>query len=241
MSATQTDDTYIYIGEELQLFSHARNWKAYFRSQILPYFRGDLLEVGGGVGTTAEVLADPCVKRWVSLEPDPRLLKEMQQRFEKKPLPVPCEPRLGTIENLGPEEKFDTIIYIDVLEHIEDDAAELARAGERLKPGGAIVILAPAHQSLYSPFDKAIGHFRRYNRARYREITPPTLKLERSWYLDSVGLLASTGNKLLLKSGMPTLGQIKFWDGCLVRASTFVDPLLGRNLGKTVIGVWRLK
>jgi 2-polyprenyl-3-methyl-5-hydroxy-6-metoxy-1,4-benzoquinol methylase len=77
-----------------------------------------------------------------------------------------CEPRYGSTETLGPEERFDTALYIDVLEHIRDDQTEVARVGRHLTPGGHLVVLAPAHQALYTLFDAAIGHFRRYGMAR---------------------------------------------------------------------------
>ena len=70
---------------------------------------------------------------------------------------------MRTIESITDAAPFDTILYVDVLEHIADDAAELARARRLLTPEGNLVVLAPAHQSLFSPFDAAVGHYRRYD------------------------------------------------------------------------------
>jgi hypothetical protein len=86
-----------------------------------------------------------------------------------------------------------------VLEHIEDDKSEPARAIRLLRPGGRLIVLVPAHEALYSRFDKAIGHYRRYDRESLRSCSPPSSRLEKMEYRDCVGLIASTVNKFLLK------------------------------------------
>ena len=75
-----------------------------------------------------------------------------------------CEIVAGTLSDLGPDQQFDGIFYMDVLEHIEADGAELARAAGHLKPNGVLAILSPALPWLFTPFDKAIGHYRRYTK-----------------------------------------------------------------------------
>jgi 2-polyprenyl-3-methyl-5-hydroxy-6-metoxy-1,4-benzoquinol methylase len=82
---------------------------------------------------------------------------------------------IAALESTGP---FDTIIYLDVLEHIADDRAELACAARLLSPQGCVIVLSPAHQFLFSPFDQAVGHYRRYSRATLRDLTPPDCVLQ---------------------------------------------------------------
>src|SRR5262249_19659327 len=134
--------------------------------------------------------------------------------------------------------RFDAILYIDVLEHIEDDRGELARAAERLNAGGALIVLSPAHPFLYTPFDAEIGHFRRYTRASLRAAAPDSLRIGKLKYLDSAGMLASAGNRVLLKASMPTEKQILTWDRMLVPVSRVIDPLLMGRVGKSVLGIW---
>ncbi len=99
-------------------------------------------------------------------------------------------------------------------------------------------MLAPAHNYLFSEFDRAIGHFRRYNRRLIELISPRDLKLRELFYLDSVGMLLSLGNRLLLRSSRPTLRQLAFWERCILPCSRVIDPLTFHQLGKTVIVVW---
>jgi 2-polyprenyl-3-methyl-5-hydroxy-6-metoxy-1,4-benzoquinol methylase len=144
----------------------------------------------------------------------------------------------GTLADLPPGQSFDTLLYIDVLEHIERDAAEMIRARDRLNDGGHLIVLAPAHPFLYTPFDAAVGHFRRYTRSSLRAAAPGGLRERSMRYLDAAGLLASAANRLLLGQAMPTLHQILFWDRFLIPVSRVADRLLGGSLGKSVLGVW---
>jgi SAM-dependent methyltransferase len=232
---------FTYVGSELDLFSAAKNWKSYFRDQLKPYLGTDVLEVGAGLGGTTKVLCRGSEQRWVCLEPDAALVSRLDQEIASGALPRVCESRLGTLEKFDDSETFDTILYMDVLEHIEDDRGEVARAAEHLRPGGYVIALSPAHQWLFTPFDQAIGHCRRYTKATFGALKTDDLETTRLVYLDSIGFFASLANKLILKSAMPKPSQIAFWDNVLVRMSRVVDPVLGFSAGKSVLAVWRKK
>ncbi len=227
---------YSYPGAELEIFGKALRWKSYFRSHLASYLVGDVLEVGAGIGANTRLFTDAGFEHWVCLEPD-------RQLYESLATAVPSTTRreliLGDLGALNAGRKFDAIVYLDVLEHIEDDRAEMKRAAGHLKRNGVLIILAPAHQWLYAPFDEAIGHYRRYSKASLAAATPVELKQEKLLYLDSVGLLASLASRLLLKSRMPSDAQIQFWDRCLVPCSRQLDRPLGYRVGKSVLGVWR--
>lgn len=221
-----------YVGCELDLFAKAVNWKRYWRSCIEPYVGGDVLEVGAGIGANTRILSDLPHRSWTCLEPDRTLVSRIEMG------PGYCA-RLGTTCQLTPSDRFDSILYVDVLEHIEDDRAELDRAAAHLNPGGHVVVLAPAHQFLYTPFDRAVGHFRRYSRSMLRAAAPPRLHEVKVVYMDSVGMLASAANRFLLGQSMPNENQILTWDRLMVPLSRGLDPLLLNRVGKSVIGVWR--
>jgi SAM-dependent methyltransferase len=223
-----------YPGTELDVFAEASNWKAYWATRIRRWVRGDVLEAGAGIGANTAMLQNADVRSWICLEPDARLAATAAAALAEIPR---CSVRQGAIASLG-DERFDTILYIDVLEHIADDCGELAAASRLLRPGGHIVVLAPAHQFLFSEFDRAIGHYRRYNRESLRACSPPGCALAAIFYLDSVGILPSLGNRTLLRSGSPTAMQIEIWDKFMVPVSRVLDPLLGYRFGKTICGVW---
>jgi SAM-dependent methyltransferase len=231
--------SFVYVGTELDLFATAKRWKAYVRRQVRPYLGRQVLEVGAGHGGTTRELCGDGPGRWVCLEPDRSLADRLIVSIAAGELPDCCEARIGTLADLDESDRFDTILYMDVLEHIADDRAELSHAADQLQEGGHLIVLSPAHPWLFTPFDEAIGHYRRYTRRTLRAAGPEELALTRLDYLDSIGMLASLGNRFVLKSSMPSPGQIAVWDRMMVPLSRLADPLLGYSLGKSVLAVWK--
>ncbi|MFI5347951.1 MAG: class I SAM-dependent methyltransferase [Elusimicrobiota bacterium] len=227
-----------YAGRELELFEGARNWKRYWSSEIRPFLGGDILEVGAGLGANTEFIKSTEASAWMCLEPDPELASRMRGRFSGRALLAECRVEVGTTEALSPGRRFDGIVYVDTLEHIEEDRGELERAARLLRAGGRIVVLAPAHQWLYSPFDRAVGHFRRYDRLSLAELMPSGGRLLRLDYLDSAGLLASAGNRVFLQRSAPSRKQVFFWDRFLVPSLRLLDRLTFHMIGKSILGVW---
>ena len=229
-----------YPGEELDLFAHARRWKAYWSAQVQPYLGANVLEVGAGIGTNTALLAGGAAGRWVCLEPDPVLAARIAAGAPDWGPARAIEVITGTVDDLPAAARFDTVLYIDVLEHIEADAAELAAVSEHLLPGGALIVLAPAHPGLFSNFDRAVGHYRRYTRASLAGAGPANATLVRLDYLDSAGVLASLANRAILGQRTPSARQIQLWDRVLVPISRRLDPLLGGRVGKSILAVWRI-
>lgn len=235
----QAVSEYRYEGTELVLAAAAVRWKTYWSRQIRPYISGDVLEVGAGIGSNTRFLRKFASGRWVCLEPDPDQAGQLRRKLKEAPGTCACEVICGMLEDLPEFSRFDTIVYIDVLEHIENDAGELKLAEQRLHPGGRVVVLSPAYQFLYTVFDAAIGHFRRYSRSALRDLTPAGLELEALFNLDSCGIAASAMNKLLLRQALPTESQLLMWDKWIVPASRLLDPLVLHSIGKSVVSVWR--
>jgi SAM-dependent methyltransferase len=227
-----------YEGTELALFAHAINWKAYWARKISPFVKGRVLEVGAGIGSNAITIGNPRGAQWTLLEPDPGQCDEIRTKIHDGQLPVDTEVHCGILRDLPVTPTFDTIIYIDVLEHIEDDRSELAEAALRLRPGGHLIVLSPAHQFLFSPFDAAIGHYRRYSRQELLQVANASVRPVKSFYLDSLGMLLSLVNRLVVRQSMPSVSTIKTWDSLIVPMSRLTDPLLGFSVGRSVIAVW---
>ena len=227
-----------YPGMELEIFAEAVRWKACFGDFLKPYLGKRVLEVGAGLGATTAVLCSGSEEEWWCLEPDAALLAQVETKIQRGDLPACCRPVRGVLADLPPLPRFDTILYIDVLEHIEDDRAELEAAAMRLQPRGHLIVLAPAFPALYSPFDCAIGHYRRYTRATLRALTPAQTLLLQLRYLDSSGFFLSFANRYLLRQALPTRQQILFWDRFLIPLTRLTDRLTGYAFGRSIVAVW---
>jgi hypothetical protein len=235
-SVTQSE--YEYIGEELDLFALAVNWKQYFRSQLADVIRGDVLEVGAGIGETTRHLCDGRQRSWLCLEPDAQLAARLESNIAHGGLTPKPRAQVGTLSDVDPTLRFDAILYIDVLEHIEHDADELTRAAALLGRGGCIVVLSPAFGFLYSEFDRALGHFRRYTKRSLASAFPTSLERKRLRYLDGVGFLASLANRLLLHQSIPSRQQIELWDRRMIPLSRHIDRVVQYFFGRSVLAVY---
>jgi SAM-dependent methyltransferase len=236
----QQKPSYKYLGEELDVFALAENWKHYWQYKIKKYLGPTVLEVGAGIGGTTRALYTSEYQRWVALEPDGLMLDNLKAQQNTGKFPMQVELKHGTLDLLPENDLYHSIIYIDVLEHIEADRAELEKAARHLRAGGYLIVLSPAYQFLFTEFDAAIGHYRRYRAKQLHALTPHSLRIEKSFYLDSVGMMTSLLNKFILHSSKPTASQIKLWDRMIVPVSRwFVDPLVGYRMGRSVICVWQ--
>ena len=162
----------------------------------------------------------------------------MVDKLEQGCLPDLCTIRQGIIKDLAEEtQKFDSVLYIDVLEHIEKDLEELKIAAGLLKPGGYLIVLCPAFPYVYSAFDKQLGHYRRYTRKSLKIVMPDGFSFHVDQYLDSVGLGGSLINKWFLQQDTPSLKQVLFWDRWLIPCSRLIDWAAKPWFGKSVVVV----
>ncbi|OMP31167.1 bifunctional 2-polyprenyl-6-hydroxyphenol methylase/3-demethylubiquinol 3-O-methyltransferase UbiG [Mangrovimonas sp. DI 80] len=231
-----------YIGNELELFALANNWKGYWMKKIQPFLGESVLEVGAGIGSNTRLFLDQNqgVTSWVCLEPDINLANKIPKEIPNHYLPK-LQIYADYLRCFKSQEKFDSILYIDVIEHVENDSSEIQLAKNFLKPDGYLIILVPALNYLFSDFDRAIGHFRRYNKNEIEKVVGENLETIKLEYLDSVGVLASLLNKFILKQKYPSEKQIVFWDSTIIPISELVDPGIGRVIGKSLLGIWKLK
>jgi SAM-dependent methyltransferase len=228
-----------YIGDELSIFQDAVNWKNYWLNTIIEFISGDVLEVGAGIGVNTKLILEnqPNITSIVAIEPDKSLADQILNNITKGRHKVTV--LNDYLENLPDDKLFDTILYIDVIEHIADDLGELEKAKLHLKKNGFLIILVPAFNTLFSPFDVAVGHHRRYNRKMLCKVIPDDLVQLKIFYLDSLGVCASLMNKFILKQSYPTKKQILKYDRMIVPISRIMDRLMFHSIGKSLVGIWK--
>jgi SAM-dependent methyltransferase len=236
---TATRTQFSYPGAELDVFAEAINWKKYWSGKLKPYIAGSVIEVGAGLGSSTKYLCEGGHFRWLCLDPDPMHASHLEARIAGGELPASCGVVCGVLGDLVLQTQVDTILYVDVLEHIENDADELRLAATHLRSGGHVVVLSPAFNWLYSEFDRAVGHYRRYTRKDAERLTVQSLFLQRVFFLDSIGFFASLTNRLLLRASAPSKNQVRLWDRRLVPISVYTDMAFGSLFGKSMVMVWQ--
>ena len=134
------------------------------------------------------------------------------------------------------ENTYDTIIYLDVLEHIENDSEELIKAFNSLKPNGKLIINAPAFQHLYSNFDRDVNHFRRYNKnSMFKLFKDLNFSSYNMKYYDSLGYFLSLMSKFFTSDYKKNFqNKIKLWN-FLVPFSRLLDKFVFHLFGKSLL------
>ena len=223
-----------YKGSELELFKSASNWKNYFSSFLKAHITGSVADVGSGIGTNYEYLVNAHVDKWTFIEPDAFLMSKVAVSYST------TVKHKGFLLDIDSRNKFDTIIYIDVLEHIRETGPELTIAVDRLNDNGKLIILVPAYNFLFSRFDYQCGHYRRYNKSSLiNAVNHLDLQICEVRYLDTIGVLTSLVNKFILKQECPTKHQILFWDKKLIPFSIKIDTFMKHSFGRSLYGIFK--
>ena len=213
------------LGEALAQIDAAPNYNDWLFDRARPYLGRRTLDAGAGLGTfTARAAATGA--EVVALEPDPTFVRRLRERFAGQPNVTVVE---GAAESPEPqiEAGFDSVLCLNVLEHVRDDAAALRAFRELLAPGGRLLLLVPAHERLYGPFDRAVGHERRYGRARLRALLDEVgFHVETVRYVNPAGALGWLLRVRLRRDSEWPARSFAVFD----RAVPFLRPLDGLRL-----------
>jgi SAM-dependent methyltransferase len=196
----------------LQHLSKAEAFTRWVLDEISPWLGQRILEVGCGIGTyTAELAVGS--RKITAMDMERKFVDEAVRRLGRHPnVRVICGDATAPDWSAPNDEAFDTVILLDVLEHIEDDVALLARLGTKLAAGGHLVLKVPAMPSLYSPMDQAIGHWRRYDKTGLSEVIARAgLEVVDIWSFNAAAVPAWWWNGRVLKRRSPPQEQVALY------------------------------
>jgi len=165
-----TNDIYDSSGPEiLSVLSGARRFNAWMADTVRPYVGKRVLEIGAGIGNLTRLLA-PRRACYLATDIDEEHLARLQVRFHHRPnLRVTRCDLSSPGDFAGLAGSLDSVVCLNVLEHVENDLQALANIRTALAPGGRAIVLVPQDQRIYGSLDKALGHYRRYSRGQLRE------------------------------------------------------------------------
>jgi len=217
---------------ELKFFDAAKNWRKYQFKIISKYIQRNVLEVGPGTGNNLKYYKNKA-SIITLLEINKKLARSLKKKFYKNKKIKILNSNIHSIKK-----KFDTIMYMDVLEHIKTDKKEIKKAINLLNPGGYLIIFVPAFQVLYSNFDRDIGHVRRYRKFFFFNLAKKyKIKLIELKYFDSIGLIFAIINRLVGTNNQNNVGLgIKIWNN-FIFLSKFFDFILKNMFGKSLLCV----
>ena len=222
-----------YPGRDLEAMAEAGRYYEWVIDSFAQHLKGVVAEVGAGSGNFSKLLLETAPQQLIAIEPSESMFALLTERVGRDERVTIHEGFLRDVaENY--RERIDSILYVNVLEHVEDDHEELKYAWRVLKPGGHLCIFVPALQWLFSDHDASIGHFRRYHRSDLVQLVEQSrFRVLNVSYFDIAGVLPWLVMMKLLKRS-PGQNSVRLYDRLVVpvmrRLEAIVYPPFGKNL-----------
>ena len=225
--------------ETLEIISHAKSFNKWMYQRIQSYLRGNILEIGSGIGNISEFVVNDGYTITLS-DYNPAYAEALAMKYGT----AKNVQEIITIDLQDPDffsaylslrAKYDTIFLLNVIEHLQDDAKAIEYCAYMLKPAGRLILLAPAYQSLFSRLDTELGHYRRYRVKDFEKL----LKQERftviqKQYFNFLGLAGWLVYGRIAGQKQLTAGNFNLFNK-LVPIAKILDRLIGRKAGLSVI------
>jgi SAM-dependent methyltransferase len=226
-----------YQGTELDALNDARNYYRAIVDEFAQYVGERAVEVGAGIGTFAEhLLSATQVSDLVLVEPADNNFPILERRFADNPRVQVVH---GYIDDLRVA-SADSVVAVNVLEHINDDLAFLRTAYDVLVPGGTLLLFVPALGCLYGTLDAAFDHFRRYTKKSLRSATDEAGFLPvRLRYANLPGVATwFVAGKVFRRTTLRPR-DVRLYDRCVVPWVTRIERTWEPPLGQSLVGVFR--
>lgn len=235
-SLSNVNDSFVYSGTELDAMAEARNYCRWILDFFAPYLGQKVIEIGAGAGTFSQLLlSSGRASELVLFEPGANLFPLLQQRFANDPR---VHLQSGSFDPSVLEEPADSIVLVNVLEHISDDDALLLQMRQSLRPGGRVLLFVPALEWNYGSLDEAFEHHRRYSKAILRKkLERAGFRVERARYVNFLGITSwfLAGKVLRRRTLRP--GQVRWYDRWIIPWSFKLEQIWEPPVGQSLVAV----
>lgn len=228
--ASQTREVERALEAEMDTMAAAVNYRAWLHRLIRPYLGETVLEVGAGTGEFAESYSGH--RRVVVSDVHPEFVTALTNRFSER---AGFEIDSVSVETPITKGPFDSVVALNLLEHIPDDVDALTNMSAGLAPGGRIILFVPAFPALYGPLDREVGHFRRYTtKSLSRAVKRAGLEVEEMRFVNSVGMIAWWTFVRLLRGSRTSDLTVTAYDRMAIplisRLESRIKPPFGQSL-----------
>jgi SAM-dependent methyltransferase len=217
-----------------RLAAAAPRYNRWLIERVSPWLGRRVLEIGAGVGTMSAFLSDR--ERLVLSDTNPHYIERLQTRFQGQSHVRVVPLRLPTTDDDLRAERLDTIICLNVLEHVRDDELSLATMLQLLQPGGRLVLLVPSLPAIYGTLDRALGHFRRYTPSELRsKYAAAGFRMRHLEYFNLAGVPGWWFTGRVLKRELIPTGSLRWYDALVPLFR--LERLLPWRVGQSLIAV----
>jgi SAM-dependent methyltransferase len=226
---------------ELDVVGEMPNYFEWIMSVFSPYTKGHVVEYGAGIGTVSRAV-QPLASQLTLVEPTADFIPILHQKFDSD---RKVEVVAASLEQHAPSlnnNTIDTIIMVNVLEHIADDRDALFHLLRALRVGGHLLIFVPALRFLMSKLDVKFGHFRRYQRADLVEkVVKVGGQIEVCRYFDFFGIASWFFINTLMGATSFNPRLLSVHNKLVVPVSRTIERVITPPIGKNIILVAKKK
>src|SRR5215207_5475740 len=220
-----------YTGRDLEAMSFAVNYHRWILNVFRPYLGTRLVEVGAGTGLFSELLLGHPAESLTLVEPSADMHRILRNRVQRLRPSMEVEIYNSTFvevaEQIKARQRPDSILYINVMEHIPDDVTELKAVWRTLGHDGRAFIFVPALPWLYGNFDVDVGHHRRYTKLELEEkCLLAGFKIYKSMYFDLAGVVPWWIRFRLLRASTLDPREVKLFDRIVVPITKTIESLI---------------
>jgi SAM-dependent methyltransferase len=239
MSTSAIVNTADEVGSQtLQHIERMDRFNQWMSAVIAPYVTGEVLEIGCGIGNISRFLL-AAGHPVIGLDLSSDYIRYATERLGEHSFEGYTADITGELPPSLAARRFDTVVMLNVLEHIENEHQALCRIAGQLRLGGRLVCLVPAHQWLYGTLDLHLGHCRRYDRRMLTEaVVRAGFRPERCFYFNAAGMLGWWLNGRVLHARELNGAQLELYDR-LVPLFRAWESVLGGRMGQSLIIVAR--
>jgi len=227
-----------YSGTELEAVGEARNYYEWIVDSFAGRIGERAVEAGAGIGTVSDLILQRAVPReLILIEPDHGNAGLLRERFQKDGRVLVHH---GYLEDLASSLKADSLIAVNVLEHVDQDSDFLRAAHRALVGSGYLLLLVPALPALFGSLDRAFDHFRRYTRSGLsKQLLDAGFEIETLRYLNMLGVAAWFASGRIFRR--TTLGrrQVRFYDRYVIPTLRQIETRFHPPIGQSILAIAR--
>lgn len=228
-------DSFLYSGKELEAMAEAKNYCQWIMRYFGPYLGRRVVEIGAGAGTFSALLLNSKGTESLALfEAAHNLFPQLRMRFSDERVRVHC----STFDRELLCDPPDSVVMVNVLEHVLDDTGLLSEIYESLRPNGSLLLFVPALEWNYGSLDKAFEHHRRYDKRELKEkLQDAGFRIERVRYVNAMGIASwfLAGN--VLRQTTLKAAQVRWYDRWIIPWSFWLEQLWEPPLGQSLLAI----
>lgn len=233
---TYHDDPII---RDLEFMTDARNYNTWIFSRLKDHVGRRVVEVGAGIGNFSTFLLER--ELVIALDSYAACVEYMKRRFAEHANVLPMNLSITDPDAIRlREHRPDTVVCVNVLEHVEDDELALAHMHRILEPGGGLALLVPAFPFLKGSIDDLVGHHRRYTRNEVRnKLTRAGFSILDIFFMNAPGLVGWFLNNRILRRREESPSQVAFFDRFIVPWLSVAEGIVRPPFGLSLIALAR--